>query len=173
MDVYVFIRNTSSGLVDAIRASRPQAVRFVALTTGEYAAFAVVEVDGLGDLPEVLDLLREAGAQTGEETAVSLRPGARRVRHSLPIAAGAIVRIRVESGRGREVLGAVSVVDGATGSAVVAGVADVIVEITADDEETLLERLLNQLHGIPGIAASDSGLYIDHYHRDEQEAKGA
>lgn len=173
-DVYVFAREAKPELVSTLRDRNDQRLRFVALTTGAHAAFAVVEMDDLEALNTTLGEVFDNPLALGLETAVPIQPGPNQIRWTKHYDYSAFSRIRARPGRAGEVLGATAILPGYNGSAIVAGAFDVLVEFGADDPDELRHRLLHGLHGVRGIASSDTQIVTQRYYRGpKQQAESA
>lgn len=178
-DVYVFAREAEPDLVDgfAEQDDKSGPVRYIAATTGPYAAFAVVELarpQGITDRPfeSVHQVLHDTFGNPrakGLATATPLKVGAAVIRWTKNYAHAAFVGIRVKPGKARQVLAMTSVVDGYNGSAITAGPYDVLVEIGADSHWGLQQRLLEGMHGIAGIAHSETLIVAKAYYRGPRE----
>jgi hypothetical protein len=164
-DVYVFAREATPDLVSTLEERGDQRLRYVALTTGAHAAFAVVELDDIQALNATLEEVFGNPLAHGLETAVPVLPGTDQIRWTKQYAYSAFTRIRTRPGRASEVLGVTATLPGYNGSAIVAGAFDVLVEFGADDDDELKRRLLHGLQGIRGIASSDTSIVSQYYYR--------
>jgi hypothetical protein len=141
-------------------------VRFASPLVGSYLGFIARTTPSTEDLVETQSqlpgLLRQRGV-TSYELATGLEPyqhpgnfqplwpKRRSPTHC------ALVRIRVAPGQGHSVLEAVANLSTFQGAALVAGRYDLLLELGADDFETLRQSLLGELHEVQGIVWSDSG----------------
>jgi hypothetical protein len=179
LDVYALAPEVSPGLVNQYRENNPQATtRYVALTTGPYAAFAVVELPvqdhlrqetrALSGAPGLLeDVFKTPGPGSGDQTLVPAKNGPRMLRRSLWQEFGAFVGIRVEKGKAEDVLRDTARVSGYAGSAIVLGAYDVLVDVGAPTYEELVDRLF-AITSTDGVVSTDSLLVTDQWHRDEE-----
>jgi hypothetical protein len=174
MDVYVFAAEANPGLVAEKREIGPdQSLRFVAATTGQFQAFAVVELEDLSQLADSMQKTFGNPGATGLQTAVSLMVGPRQIRWTKRYEYMAFARIRARAGRARDVLAATSIVPGYNGSAIVAGSFDVLVEYGADDFGELQHNLLRGLHDTRGIAWSETAIVADYFYRGQRGGSGS
>ncbi len=165
-DVYVFAREADPELVGELEEGTHEEVRFVASTTGAFAAFAVVEIADLETLPQTLRSIFGNPGATGLETAVPILWGPSQLRWTKQYPYIAFSRIRSRPGRAMDVLAGTAVVPGYNGSAIVAGGGyDVLVEFGAHEEDELRDRLLHGLHAVKGVAWSDTAIVARYYYR--------
>jgi len=141
-DAYVFYTDTS-GKVGSFDPEANPEYRFLAdlepCTEGwKWTAFAIVEVDELLSLPQ---------------TATPSKFGPLHMRRTRHFEYFGFARLRVVPRRADEVLSAINenTTDGYSGSAMVRGKFQVIVELGADSPEQVCERL-KALQGVPGVA---------------------
>jgi hypothetical protein len=169
-DVYIFAGGAEPTVVeDRRKLGKDQPVRYIALTTGAFQAFAVMEVENLSDIPGAIRDTFGNPTLTAVQTAVPILHGPRQIRWTKQYAHGAFSRIRAKAGRGRDVLAATSVVEGYNGSAIVAGAFDVLVEYGADTLRDLKDRLLHGLHDSQGIHSSDTAFVTDYFYRGPRD----
>jgi len=166
LDVYIFAGSASADLIKKWKGTgKEESVRYIALTTGAFQAFAVLEVETLEEIPQTIKTVFGNPTLTNVQTAVPLVPGPNQIRWTKQYEFGAFSRIRAKSGRALEVLAATSVVDGYNGSAIVAGAFDVLVEYGADTLPDLKHRLVHGLHDSRGIDSSDTAIVTDYDYR--------
>ena len=160
MDAYVFIREAEDGALEGLAGKSYGEVRYVASTTGPYLGLAVVTVEGLADLEElVLKRFREAGVRA-TETAVPVLHGPNQIKWLPAMPVEAFVRVWVERGQAEEVLGAASNLSGALGAAVCAADFDILLELGGESFDDVASTLLNELHQLPGVVRTATSLAV-------------
>jgi DNA-binding Lrp family transcriptional regulator len=160
MDAYVMIRDADRGSIESIKGF-PQ-VKFAVPMTGPYLAIAVVIVDSLQELENlVLEDFQGAGVR-GTETAISLMAPAKKViKYRGPTPIEAFVRVWVEPGKARDVLDAASGLgDEVLGAAIVAADFDILLEVGGDTFDGVAEILLQKLHGLAGVARTATSFAV-------------
>jgi hypothetical protein len=177
-DVYAFTPVAPPDLIQTYFNGNPApSVRYVAQVTGPFAAFAIIEVpevEGRESQPLYLlpGLVQETFAPGGNSGGGGIDPPTLVPvkafwvwRHqSRDFTASAIVGIRVEPGQGLHVLADVGQIRGHNGSALVAGIYDVIVEFGADSMDELMTPLM-ELQGVPGIRYTETSYVTDYWYR--------
>jgi hypothetical protein len=155
-DAYVFYTDTSEKVVSFDPEANPE-YRFLAdlepCTEGwKWTAFAIVEVDELLSLPQVANQIT-VDPDPPDETATPSKFGPLHMRRTRHFEYFGFARLRVDPRRADEVLSAINenTTDGYSGSAMVRGKFQVIVELGADSPEKVCERL-KALQGVPGVA---------------------
>lgn len=174
MDVYIFAMGADPNVVHEKRdLGKDQALRYIALTTGAFQAFAVLEVTDLEQIPGAIRDTFGNPTLTGIQTAIPILPGPNQIRWTKQYEYGAFSRIRAKAGLARSVLAATSIVPGYNGSAIVAGSFDVLVEYGANTVDDLKGSLLHGLHDSQGIHSSDTAFITDYYYRGKRESGSA
>ncbi len=161
-DVYAFAQETAPDLVETFKGHPVDEVRFLGNVTGPYSAFAVLMVDDLKRLPALLPRVFAPSGEDQVETAKPIAFGQRAIRRTRLWAKFAYVRIRAQARQAMAVLEAINdrSVQGYNGSAIVLGDFDLLVEVGADDEAQLYERLLN-VNAVSGIVSTDTAFVLD------------
>jgi DNA-binding Lrp family transcriptional regulator len=172
MDAYVFIRRASRdtiGQLKQLHDDSPEEIRAVAILTGRYDAIVMVETDNLGTLEDlVMEKIRRTGAADTETAVALVEPpirggsngeaaptGPKLPKKGLIASVEALIRIRTQAGKVREVLGELEKLRAVIGLAVVTGDFDVLAEVgTASFDE--MRRALLRVNGTQGIASTDS-----------------
>lgn len=164
-DVYIFARDTDPNLLQNLRPE--SSVRFVATITGDYSSFSVVETDG-PDLQRVAnDLYRPTtnAPASDPDTSKPIMFGTSSIKRSIWLAESAFLRIRAQPNMAIEVLQAADDLSGYSGSAIVLGDYDILLELAADSRGDLYRRIAAATR-LPGIAWTKTHLVLDWWHRD-------
>jgi hypothetical protein len=155
-DAYVFYTDTS-GKVGSFDPEAHPKYRFLAdlepCTEGwKWTAFAIVEADELLKLPEVANEIT-VDPDPPDEIATPTKFGPDHMRRTRHFEYFGFARLRVVLRRADEVLSAINenTTDGYSGSAMVRGEFQVIVELGADSPEDVCERL-QALQSVRGVA---------------------
>jgi DNA-binding Lrp family transcriptional regulator len=168
MYVYLFFGDTE-GTPDQL--GDPEAVTYLAVTTGPYGAIGKVEVENLADLKDILAAVHEAGGRS-VETAVAIAgvPGTtfpRGISLDAP-AVEAFVQIWVDPGAGDEVLHALDRFKGVSGLAAVAGDFDILAVVGGRSFDDLAETIMEGLQHIDGISATTTSFIVAEVKRRHQ-----
>lgn len=168
-DAYVFVSSGSEPAIDALNDLwRQGAVRYVArLLSGAYGALAFLEAPA-GD--EGLEVLRDRIAAVrdrvnpGASVGLALTIGPRapsRWSEKQPV--GAYVRIRAQSGLAGTVFDSVNGLPAGvySGSALVIGDWDVLLELGAGSFEAMKKVLLEEVNPIPGVLWTDTAIVMN------------
>jgi len=181
MEAYVFVRDASLGVVNALKElhdTYPDEIRAVATLTGEFDAIVFIAVDSLEQLSDaVFGRIRGEAGAVGTETAIFLAGPLQ------PIAGGsngesvmspipmwpkrgilaeyeAIVRARTVAGSAKAAMQEISEMPGVLGVAAVTGNFDVLVELGTygPDGFDALRDLLLGLNEVPGLMWTNSSI---------------
>lgn len=161
--VYVYVRESSTDLVEAVKGMRK--VRYAAAITGSFEYFLAVETSP-ATLGKVVHKLKEAGAR-GIETLIPMRPAMLKFtkvsRHA------SFVRIQAAAQQAESVFEKVSRADGVKGAALVAGQdVDVVAEVTGATPTEMRNRVM-QLNGLPGVARSGTSIAMRQWGAEGEE----
>jgi hypothetical protein len=166
IDAYVFVRDTKSGQVDALMglkdATGGVVQRWAPRAIGRYEAFLALEAADLRALQDyVVDTLRTVG-RLGTEVLVSILPTLNPLKRGARLGAvAAVVRVRLAKGAIIDrVVAAVNEVDGVTGTAVVTGPVDLLVEVQGDSLDDVRRAVLD-LQAVKGIRRTETVLMAD------------
>jgi AsnC-like helix-turn-helix protein len=167
INAYVFVADAHEGDLDRLRSlvpagesdmmSQAPGVRAVGMLNGPYDAIVAVGVDTLDELSRLVMNDIRGGQSPSTNTAIAIRPfpPGRPIPMSpdLPPVV-AFVRIRVERGRGDEVLEAVQEISGLVGAVLVAGNFDLLLEFGGDSVDAVAAVLREELQAIDGIVST-------------------
>ncbi len=175
-DAYVFVSSGGRAALKALEGLWAEGdLRYVArLLSGSFGALAFVEVppggDGLRELRRRIARVRDL-VNPGVSVGVALAPGPRAPsRWSTKYPVGAYVRIRAQAGQAESVFAAVNGLYDPdrsdepqfySGSALVVGDWDVLLELGAPSVDELKAGLRGLVANTPGIAWSDTALVIN------------
>ena len=176
LDAYVFYTDTSEKVGSFDPEAHPK-YRFLAdlepCTEGwKWTAFAIVEADELLKLPEVANEIT-VDPDPPDEIATPTKFGPDHMRRTRHFEYFGFARLRVVLRRSDEVLSAINenTTDGYSGSAMVRGEFQVIVELGADSPEDVCERL-QALQGVPGVAQVEEQILLCEAAYDARQADG-
>jgi len=166
-DTYLFGKDTDPDLVRNAPKDPSGVVRYVAQTLGDYTSFAVVESDGLEVQRIASDLLGPTprAPLSDPDSSKPIVGGEKIIKRSLWLAESAFMRIGVRAGMAEDVLEAANGLEGYSGSALVLGNYDMLLELAADTRRQLYGRVLAATR-IDGVAWSRTHVVLDWWHRD-------
>lgn len=157
INAYVFVSDAHEadlGRLRTLGGGRP-GIRAVGVLNGPYDAIAAVSADSLGELRRIVLGDIRGGESPRTDTAIALRPFPSKIPMSpdLPPVV-AFVRVRLEHGKGTEVLAAVEKIPGFVGAVLVAGSFDLLLEFGGDSVDAVAAVLTGTLQEIPGIRST-------------------
>jgi hypothetical protein len=163
-DVYVFYTQTK-GLAERFNPVDNPEFRFVADTEGwPWSAFAIIRVPNLYDLPSVADRILGSPEDPVGDTAKPVKHGTDALRYTKHFPYFGFARLGVEEGRAEEVLQAIDrTTEGYSGSALVSGSFQLLVEVGAEREEDLSPRL-EALGSVDGVVEPQTGRVTGTYY---------
>lgn len=176
-DVYVFYTDTSDVVGPFDPETNPE-YRFLAnlepCSDGwSWSAIAIVETQNLYDLHGFAEAAVIEQSDHVDETAKPVAHGARVLRSPPHFPNFGFARLRVEKGRAREVLYRIDDTTGYSGSAMVSGTFEILVEIGSDTPEEVC-GLLTALADVPGVTGLEAGLVAGewYYYRPRKRRVG-
>jgi DNA-binding Lrp family transcriptional regulator len=165
INAYVFVEDAHEADLDRMRGlvgggssdmvEQAPGMRAVGILNGPYDAIVAVGVDTLDELRRVVMEDIRGGQSPKTDTAIALRPIMRPIPMSpdLPPVV-AFVRVKVERGRGDEVLDAVESISGFVGAVLVAGSFDLLLVFGRNSVDVVAAVLRDELQAIDGIAST-------------------
>lgn len=165
MDAYVFVRGAGDEVVDALkRRSEMEGspLRFVTSTSGAYDALVAITADDFAGIERAVKQdVRGSGAEW-TETAIIIGPippppPPPMPKWTPPEVFEAFVQIRVDPGTADAVCRGLADLDGAMGSAIVAGDFDVLYEVGGPTWDSLVARLMT-MHSVAGVRWTRSAI---------------
>jgi hypothetical protein len=159
-DVYVFYTDTGD-VVAPFDPDKNREYRFLgnieACSDGwRWSAVAVVESPNLYELRGLADAALTGPSDPVDETAKPVKFGAKVLRSPPHFPNFGFARLRVEEGRAPEVLDEIDNRTGYSGSALVSGMFEILVELGSDDPDEVCE-LLMALAEISGVTDVEAG----------------
>jgi hypothetical protein len=163
-DVYVFYKETKELAQRFNPVGNPE-FRFVADMDGwPWTAFAIVTIPNLYALPPVADRIQGSPEDPVDDTAKPVKYGTRSLRYTKHYRYFGFARLIVDWGRAEYVLQAIDdSTDGYSGSALVSGAFQLLVEVGADQSEDVAGRL-EALRRIDGVTDAQTGLVTGEYY---------
>jgi hypothetical protein len=159
-DVYVFYKDTTD-LVGPFVPDKNPKYRFLANvehcpdSAWSWSGLAIIEAQNLYELPGLADEAVIEQSDHVDETAKPVKFGAKVLRSPPHYPNFGFARLRVEEGRALEVLDAIDHSAGYSGSALVSGMFEILVELGSDDPEEVCELLvgLAEISGVTDVVA--------------------
>ena len=155
-DVYVFYTDTGDVVGPFDPETNPE-YRFLANLEAcpgsegwRWSAIAIVETPNLYDLRGLADAALTGPSDPVDEAAKPVKKGSKVLRSPPHFPNFGFARLRVEKDRASEVLDEIDHRTGYSGSAIVSGKFEILVELGSDDPEEVCELLL-ALADIPGV----------------------
>jgi AsnC-like helix-turn-helix protein len=166
INAYVFVEDAHEADLDRMRGlvgggsadmvQGAPGMRAVGILNGPYDAVVAVGVDTLDELRRIVMEDIRGGQSPKTDTAIAIRPSPNRpipMSPDLPPVV-AFVRVKVERGRGDEVLDAVESISGFVGAVLVAGSFDLLLEFGRNSVDEVAAVLRDELQAIDGIAST-------------------
>jgi hypothetical protein len=169
-DVYVFYRG-DVGVVGGFLPDEHPKFRFLADVEAcsdgwAWSAFGIIEPDDLLEVRDVAEEIEGGPEDPPDETASTMKFGLLALRRSKHFPRFGFGRLRVERGQAQAVLDAINEerTPGYSGSALVRGKFDILVEIGGDSSEEVCDRL-RALADVAGVTDVASGWVTDHFYK--------
>jgi hypothetical protein len=169
-DVYVFYRGEMGVVPGFVPGEHPK-FRFLAdmeacSESWPWSAFGIIEPDDLLEVRIVAEEVQWGPEDPPDETASTSKFGPRALRRTKHFPHFGFARLRVERGSAQEVLDAINdeSTPGYSGSALVRGKFDILVEIGGDSSEEVCDHL-QALGDVAGVTDVTSGRVTDHFYK--------
>lgn len=161
-DVYVFYTDTGD-VVDPFDPEKNSKYRFLANLEAcpgsegwRWSAIAIVESPNLYELPGLADAALTGPSDPVDETAKPVKKGAKVLRSPPHFSNFGFARLRVEDDRANEVLNEIDNRTGYSGSAIVSGKFEILVELGSEDAGEVCDLLMGlaDISGVTGVEAA-------------------
>jgi DNA-binding Lrp family transcriptional regulator len=179
-DVYHLFPQVPAKWVDHYKSgSGPAEVRYAARVAGDYMGLLVVELpkttvdepNGLVGLASqdatVLADAENPGNSVDPVTVTPVKYGPLVLKQSVWFPVSAFVQIRTEKGMADAVLESTSRLPGYSGSAIVLGPFNILLDVGAEEWAALTDVIINQIPALPGVKDSRPLNVSQQWHRDE------
>ena len=159
---FVFSPDADPKLVDDLRShGMPEGVRYVASVTGPWQILAVVEFDGLPELPGIVRTLFGTASEGPADPATATPMATSQIRKSTYLAETAFVRIRTDGTDPDDTLERIRGIIDSDEADQVFGDFDILAVVVADDEEQV-GRTVVQLRQLDGVLQTVTLRVIDY-----------